>query len=93
MGYTRSRNGVDDGWPWSCTRCGTTIYHDGDTCRECGRATGVDDRPRSPGSWTEWMRRQSYPAFVTRVAALAGAELLLTVLWMRVLFAGAVLPV
>jgi hypothetical protein len=38
------------------------------------------------------MRRRSSPGFVARVAALAAVELLLTALWLQLLFAGVALP-
>lgn len=97
MAYPRPHDGVDDGWPWNCTRCGRTVYHDDLVCRECDRTDRTSTTAPSPRvvrSWVAWMRRQSYPGFVTRVTTIAGIELALTALWMRVLFSGAVsLPV
>lgn len=92
METTQQRNGADEGWPWNCTRCGRTVYHDVLVCEECDRSA----RPADPGSLRTlvhellaWMRRQSYAQFVAVVATVAGAELLLTVLWIKVLFSGA----
>lgn len=97
MESQHSRNRVDDGWPWSCARCGTTVYHDALVCRECDRTESRAAEPPSRGfvaSCAAWMRRQSYPEFVTRVGTIAGTELLLTTFWLRLLYSGAVpLPV
>lgn len=87
---------ADDGWPWNCPRCGVTLYHDATVCRECeplvGTSTSRSERGRRhlPASFAAWMRRQSYPEFVTQVTAIAGVELLLTALWLNVLFLGTV---
>lgn len=95
MESTQSQNGFDDGWPWNCTRCGVTIYHDAPVCRECDRTerasgTPTDSRLRAVvRSFLAWMRSQSYLGFVTQVSAIAGVELLLTTLWIEVLFSGA----
>lgn len=96
MGDTPTYHGTDEGWPWSCTRCGTGMYHYASVCRECDRAARATDLTDVGGprgavrSWLGWTRRQSYPRFVATVSAVAGVELLLTALWLRVLFSAAV---
>lgn len=96
MGNTPPRNRTDDSWPGNCTRCGTEIYHYASTCRECDRTeratllADVGAPLRVVRSWLGWMRWQSYPRFVATVSAVAGIELLLTALWLSVLFSGAV---
>lgn len=92
MEHAHSHDGIEDGWPWNCTRCGTTIYHDAATCRECDRSertAGVV--PHADGivaSWVGWTRRQSYPSYVAAVATVAGIELTLSWLLVWVLTYG-----
>lgn len=97
MGHSQHRAGVDDGWPWDCTRCGATIYHDADNCRDCDRAdragalAGRSDGSRLAPTFGAWMERQTYPSFVGRVIVVAAVELLLTTAWLQVLFSRGVL--
>lgn len=75
-----------DTWPWACLECGTTIYHDGDWCRDCASTYQVDDggpRRESSDGFVDWMCRQSASAFVAKVTVLAGFELLLTAFWLQ----------
>ena len=90
----RGNGGADDGaWPWRCLGCEGTLYHDGWYCAACAAVHAIDRRRRTrsdPGrTFRGWIREQSYPSFVTRVAALAGFELVLTALWLHVLLAAA----
>lgn len=67
------------------------MYHYAATCRECSRTeraallADVSSPMRVLRTWVGWMRRQSYPGFVAKVAAIAGVELLLTTLWLAML--------
>ena len=90
----RGVGGADEGtWPWRCLGCEGTLYHDGWYCADCATVHAIDRRRRTRdderGTLRGWIRGQSYPAFVTRVAALAGFDLALTALWLQVLLAAA----
>lgn len=96
MAHTQIDTSVEDGWPWNCARCGTTIYRDAVHCESCEqRQQGI----RSPArystaafsfldAWFEWIEWQSYPSLVAKSAAIAGIELLLTALWLKILYIG-----
>lgn len=76
-----------DRWPWRCLGCDGTIYHDGEYCSACAAATrrGRRDEPHDHRTFRDWIRDQTYPSFVTRVATLAGFELSLTAVWLHLL--------
>lgn len=96
MTRTHSETGIEDGWPWSCARCGRTIYHDAVHCNSCDEHSRDVGDPGGRltasvpvlGQWVEWIDDQSYSSFVAKSSAIAGIELLLTALWIRVLFLG-----
>lgn len=77
-----------DTWPWRCLRCGGTIFHDGERCRDCRTidpsADASSRRPDAEG-FLEWMRGESLPSFSLKVTATAGVELALTSLWLQLL--------
>lgn len=95
MAHSHPDTGVDDGWPWNCARCGTTIYHDAVHCRTCEQRDSPDRR-RADGfalasvcrTWVQWIERQTYASLVATSSAIATVELLLTALWLQVLFLG-----
>lgn len=90
-----------DTWPWQCLDCGTTIYQDGDFCRDCASSHRLGDGYREPNSsngFIGWMRDQSLPSFVLKTTAVAGIELALTAFWLqtalfRFLEMGTTLPI
>lgn len=49
MRYYDAGASPGDHWPWSCHRCGRTIYHDVTLCRECARPS-TDDSARRTGA-------------------------------------------
>lgn len=75
-----------DTWPWRCLRCGGTIFHDGERCRDCRTidpsAAATASRPRG---FIEWMRAEPLATFSLKVTATAGVELALTALWLELL--------
>lgn len=84
-----------DTWPWQCLRCGATIFHDGDHCPDCARSRSlarVADGGRPERGFRAWIRAQSYPSFVATVTAVAGIELGLTALGLRLLLGAGILP-
>lgn len=102
MAHTDLDTSVDDGWPWNCARCESTIYHDAVHCKACRQQEGgFRDSPMYPagrvpliGPLIEWIEAQSYPSLVAKSSTIAGIELLLTALWIRLLYLGVpVLPV
>lgn len=54
MAHTNSRASTDVTWPWTCTRCHGTVYHDRLLCRECERAAYADSNSSAtdPTWWT-----------------------------------------
>lgn len=103
MAHTDLDTGVEDGWPWNCTRCGTTIYHDAVNCKSCEhQPRGIQETATSLpavvpflGPWIalmEWIDAQSYTSLVAKFSTIAGLELLLTALWLRILFLDAPAP-
>lgn len=84
-----------DTWPWRCLRCGGTLYHDVELCRDCfaleryrhsmggyGEASPEPDRPEG---FLDWMRRQPASALSLKVSVIAGVELTLTTVWLHLL--------
>lgn len=96
MHPVQSPGTVEGEWPWSCTNCGTTIYHDGYSCRECSRRLAADGGPGhfriepSSGSIADWMRRHSYAGFLAKVARIAAVEVLVAALVVASLVGGTV---
>lgn len=96
MAHTQLDTGVEDGWPWNCARCGATIYRDAVHCESCERhEQGIRNPGRYPSAafsfidaWIEWIEGQSYPSLVVKSSTIAGIELLLTSLWLRILYLG-----
>lgn len=83
--------GEPESWPWRCLYCRTTIYHDGERCRDCRssrRPAGRRPAPDAPDGFADWVREQTAPALVLKVTAIAGIELSLTALWLRVVSRG-----
>lgn len=80
-----------DRWPWRCLGCGTTIYHDGELCRDCvsahRRAHAGRGGDASDG-FLEWVCEEPVSAFVLKVSVVAGIELALTSLWLRLALSG-----
>lgn len=75
-----------DSWPWACLDCGTTIYHDGECCRDCARARQLAraaSEGGDPGGFLEWMAGEPAPAFVLKVSTVAAMELALTSVWLQ----------
>lgn len=78
-------------WPWQCVGCGTTIYHDGDYCRDCESATTSARRGpllRNLREFVGWMRGQPYRTFVPTVTLITFLELALTALWLELVLLG-----
>ena len=82
-----------DSWPWECLNCQTTIFHDSLYCRDCEAwkwAETASGQSGPVGSFVDWMQRESYPSFVTKVTVIAGIELGLTAVWIHLLILGSV---
>lgn len=84
-----------DTWPWRCLRCGGTLYHDVELCRDCfaleryqhtmGGYGEAGLEPESPEGFFDWMRRQPASALSFKVSVIAGVELTLTTVWLQLL--------
>lgn len=77
-----------DTWPWQCLRCGGTIYHDVELCRDCnpiGPLHDTDRRHEEPEGFIDWIRRESASALSIKVSVIAGVELVLTTFWLQLL--------
>lgn len=72
-----------DRWPWACLCCGSVLYHDVECCRDCGPSPWSEEGSGEPERLLPWIRRQTVPTLVLKVAAVVGIELALTVLWIR----------
>lgn len=83
---------ADEGtWPWQCLGCRGPLYHDGELCRDCRTVDPFAGEPGLPDALAEfvdWIRVESYPAFLTKITAIAGVEVALTALWLRILLHG-----
>ena len=85
------RESNDETWPWECLHCGTTIYHDGEYCRECeSRHVFTEDNRwiRGLRAFLRWMRRESHPSFVLKTTSIASVELTLTAFWLQLMLVG-----
>ena len=84
-----------DVWPWRCLRCGGTIYHDVELCRDCfaleryqhtmGGYGEASLEPDQPEGFVDWMRRQPASALWFKVSVIASVELTLTTVWLQLL--------
>ena len=84
-----------DTWPWRCLRCGGTIYHDVELCRDCfaleryrhtmGGYGEANPEPDGPEGFLDWMRGQPASALSLKVSVIAGIELALTMVWLQLL--------
>lgn len=84
---------LDDTWPWRCLGCEGTIFHDAVFCHDCRPAQlpSRSDPSRHPvGAFLDWIRREPYPTFLTKVTAVASLEVSLTALWLQLMLAGSV---
>lgn len=80
-----------DTWPWRCLGCEGTIYHDVELCHDCRLVRPVAHRTnrRHPvAEFLDWIRREPYPTFVTKVTAVASLEIALTTLWLHLMLFG-----
>lgn len=80
----------DATWPWRCVGCATTIYHDGEFCRDCKASPSPRNKSLVSGlrEFISWMRRESYWTFVPTVTVITGIELALTALWLQIIIFG-----
>ena len=80
----------DATWPWRCVECESTIYHDGEFCRDCKSSPSPKRGRLGDGlrEFVSWMRRESYWTFVPTVTIITGIELALTALWLQILVFG-----
>lgn len=98
MAHSQIEASVEDGWPWNCARCGTTIYHDAVHCKSCEhRSRGEGESASHPlsavhslGELFEWIGDQSYLSLVAKFSTIAGVEVSLTALWLWILYLGPV---
>jgi hypothetical protein len=88
-----------DTWLWRCVGCGGTLYHDVELCRDChsleryrhavGGYGETGRRPDAPRGFLDWMRRQPASVLSVKVSVVAGVELALTTLWLKLLVGSA----
>jgi hypothetical protein len=69
MSRSQQRTTEETEWPWSCSRCGTTVYHDADRCMECERGTRTGERDVS--GFEQSLLSQSYADLAVRVTIVA----------------------
>lgn len=84
---------LHDAWPWRCLGCEDVIYHDAEYCRDCRRPSlppRIADTRHPVAAFLDWIRREPYPSFLTKVTAVASLELSLTALWLQLMLVGSV---
>lgn len=83
---------LEDTWPWRCLGCEGTLYHDAVFCHDCRPAqlTSRSEPSHHPvPAFLDWIRREHYLTFLTKVTAVASLEVTLTALWLQLMLVGA----